>query len=185
MDYLHLYQTNGHQTLQGVENMWSCDFTWWIKNIESAQSQWLWSPKNSTYRSACPLNHVVLGHVTNWIHFISTYESHMGSKIGRLLTYYKRLPPLKSHNTLITWPTWVQVTDWKKYISTLTRFMASNFDRLLTLERIFRTQMLKVSPASCTFFSFFYCTVFLDRLAKFVYFPSIVALGMRDQYWTY
>ena len=37
----------------------------------------------------------------------------MGTKLGKMMTYYERLPFLKSHYCLITWPTWGKVTNWK------------------------------------------------------------------------
>ena len=37
----------------------------------------------------------------------------MDTKLGKIMTYYERLPFLKSHYPLITWPTWGNVTNWK------------------------------------------------------------------------
>ena len=55
------------------------------------------------------------------------------------------------HDPLIKWLTWGHVTVWKIYISIFIRFISNKLGRLLTLEKIFITQTLKLSPTSCSF----------------------------------
>ena len=49
----------------------------------------------------------------------------MDTKLGNVLTYSERLPPLKPHDCLIKWPTRVHVAVWKFFISTFLRLMAT------------------------------------------------------------
>ena len=77
----------------------------------------------------------------------------MDTKLGKDLTYSDRLPFLKPHDLLITWPTLELCINLKKYISTITRRMTSNPRWVLTHGRKFTTQMFKSSSTSCNFFS--------------------------------
>ena len=56
----------------------------------------------------------------------------MGIKLGKMLTHCERLSPLKSHDSLITWPIWSYETIWKMFISTSTKVMATKLGRMLT-----------------------------------------------------
>ena len=50
------------------------------------------------------LDHVVSkGHVTNKICCICTTTRPMAIKLGKVVSYYKELPRIKSHNPLNTW----------------------------------------------------------------------------------
>ena len=70
--------------------------------------------KNPTHKVAWSFIHLVLlGHVRNWILYISIYRRPMYTKLGKLLAYCEMLPHLKSHDPLIKWPTWDHVTIWK------------------------------------------------------------------------
>ena len=86
---------------------------------------------------------VMLGHVTNNIHYISTCRRPSDTKLGKVLTNCDRLPHLKSCDFLITWPTQGHATFWKKYISTFTRFM--DFKPSVTLGALYSTcPLLKI-----------------------------------------
>ena len=37
----------------------------------------------------------------------------MGTKLGKMVTYHKRFPNIKSRDPLIAWPVWYHVTKWK------------------------------------------------------------------------
>ena len=83
-------------------------------------------------------------HMTNKIH-ISTCRRCIHTTLGKVLTWYNRFPNMTLWSTI--------------YISTFTRFIANKLDLLLTLGRIFSTQTLKSSSASCfkcNFLTFFY-----------------------------
>ena len=41
-------------------------------------------------------------HVTNKIHYFSTYRKHMDTKLSKVLTYCEKLPSLKQHDPLPT-----------------------------------------------------------------------------------
>ena len=67
---------------------------------------------------------------------------------GLLITWSSpRLPLLKPHDPLITWPTG-HVAILKIYISTSTRHMATKLSTVLTSRRRFSTQTFKSSPTS-------------------------------------
>ena len=65
----------------------------------------------------------------------------MDTKLGKVMTYCERLPPLKPYDPLK-----------KIYMSTFTRLMATKLGKALTLGRRFSTQTPKSSPTSCFFF---------------------------------
>lgn len=71
--------------------------------------------------------------MTNYLHYISTCIGIIGSKLGNVATFCERIPPLKSHASLITWPTWGKVTNWKKNISFFTRLMTAKLDMMVIL----------------------------------------------------
>ena len=49
-------------------------------------------------------DHVVLqGHVNYFSCCITTITRTMGTKLGKVVTYCKKLQPVKSHNSLNTW----------------------------------------------------------------------------------
>lgn len=54
-----------------------------------------------------------------WINV--TNKIHVFTILGKVLTHYWRISPLKSHNTLISWPIRGYMTIWKMYISAFTR----------------------------------------------------------------
>ena len=63
----------------------------------------LWWPR--THNVTWALYLVVLwGHVTNWNHYISTTRVSIAAKLGRMITYFDGLLPIKSFDPLITWP---------------------------------------------------------------------------------
>lgn len=98
------------------------------------------------------------------------------TKLGRVLNYYLRLPPLMSSDLLITWPTWCQMTNWKIYISTLTRLMVTKLGRAL---RRFSTQTLKLLPTSCSPSQ----QCFFGRIYEgFLFVSLIVSQDTCDQY---
>ena len=82
---------------------------------------------------------VLCGHVTNKVHG-STWKRPMDTKLGKVFTYCEKFPPLKPHDSLITWP-----KKFKYYILIFTRFMTPKFDRILTSGRRFSTKMLRSS----------------------------------------
>ena len=43
-------------------------------------------------------------HVTSENHYISITTVHMAAKFGNIVTYLDKLPPVKSHDSLLTWP---------------------------------------------------------------------------------
>lgn len=65
-------------------------------------------------------NHVVLwGHMTNNIRYISSCRRTVNTKLGKVVIYREKLPPLNvwSHDhPLIRWPMWDQVAN-RKYLS--------------------------------------------------------------------
>ena len=88
---------------------WSCKIMWYIKNIESPLSKYLWSGwwNNAiapNHKVTWPFNHVVLGgYLTNYLRYISTYRRSTDTKLGEEVTYCERFSILKSHDLLITW----------------------------------------------------------------------------------
>ena len=73
------------------------------------------------------------------------------TKLSRMVTWltmYERLPLIKPHHSLITWPTWGHMAFSKVYISTLAILMAIQLGRVLTSRRSFSTQTLKLSRTS-------------------------------------
>ena len=57
-----------------------------------------------TYKFTWPFDHMVLqGHETNKNHFMFTSIVPLATKLGTMITYLDRFPPLKSHDSLITW----------------------------------------------------------------------------------
>ena len=106
---------------------------------------------------------VLWGNATNEIHYIPTCICSLDTKLGNVLTYHERLPPLK-----ILWskrPTWGHMTNWKICISAFARLMTTKPGRMLALRMRFTMWMLTLSPSSCHFFLFSF-TLFCNRLAK-------------------
>ena len=95
------------------------------KNI-SPPSHCLWSQEVSAYshktrilthKLACSLNEVVLwGHVTNYIHHISTCERPKNTILGKVLTYSERIPYLKSHSQSVFFRTRGKRRKREKYL---------------------------------------------------------------------
>ena len=81
------------------------------------------------------------------LNHISNCRRPMGTKLRKVSTYCEKLPHLKSHDPLITRPTWVHATNWKNHASTFTKHMVTKF--VLTSRRRFRAQTPKSSPTSC------------------------------------
>ena len=75
---------------------------------------------------------VMWGKVTNWKHWNSFITIPIVTRFVRVVTFYKKLPPLKSIDPLITW--------------------SCDFDLTYTICR-FRTQTPNSSPTSCCKFS--------------------------------
>ena len=122
--YFCLFWANGHQPLECGDSLWGA--------------------------STHSFKHVFTrGHIKHQKHYISTIPMPMFTRINRMVTFYEeltslstcrrpmdteldkvvsycyKLPPLKSHDPLITWPTWRHVTIWSIYIFTFTRLMAT------------------------------------------------------------
>ena len=150
----------GCPTITSHNPLYIClqEVTWQIKNIISPLSHVYGQEtynggevlqEASTYRFAWPLNEVFMwGHMTNYINHICRRP--MGTKIGKVLTYSKRLLSLNSHDSLITWPKSSHATIWKFYISLIIKFMASKRGRMLTYERRFSMQTLKSLSTCCS-----------------------------------
>ena len=136
----------------------SFEVTWQIKSIVLPLSQSLWSSNLSGWwdmvRSSLleirqtPQWGGLGDHVTNHIHYIP-----MDTKLGKVLTYCERLPLLKPHEHLITWPMWDHVIIWKIYISTFIRLKATKLGSVLTLQRRFSMQTLKSLPPYFNFWN--------------------------------
>ena len=57
-----------------------------------------------THKVTWPFEHVFLrDHMTNWRHNIFTTTMSIPTQLIRVLTYHEGLPPVKTHNPLITW----------------------------------------------------------------------------------
>ena len=91
---------NSHKPL----NMCSQEVTWQTKNISIITLLMRYQQIHITqgiltHKVTWSLNKVVMwGHVTNYIHYISTCRRPINTKLGKVLTYSKRLPYLKSHD---------------------------------------------------------------------------------------
>ena len=81
------------------------------------------------------------------MHYISTCRRPMNTKLGRVLTYFERLPSLKPNDSFLTWTTWGYLTVWKKSISTFTKLTTTKRGRVVTSEERLSKQMVKSSPA--------------------------------------
>lgn len=64
-------------------------------------------------------------HVRNQKIYISTSRKPIDNKLGKLVTYHERLPPVKSHDSSITWPMWGHAINCNSYIFTFIRLMAT------------------------------------------------------------
>ena len=94
-----------------------------------------------THTFICPFNEVIMwGHMTNWVHYISTSRGTMNTKLGKVLTYSERQPFFKA-----TWPfdhvTNVGSSDNLKIPKLL--------GRVLTYASRFSLQTLKSLSTSC------------------------------------
>ena len=97
---------------------WSCKAMWQTKIIISLLPKCLWpqtcqdgsSPwLAANHKVMQNFDHVVLsGHVTNKNHYISITREPWASKLGRIMTSFDGPLPTMSHNSLITWPRWIQ-----------------------------------------------------------------------------
>ena len=73
----------------------------------------------------------------------------VNTKLRKVLTYCKRLSPLKPHDSDHVSKMRSRENFGKIYISIFTRFMATKLGRVLTSGRRFSTQTIKSSPTSC------------------------------------
>ena len=104
-----------------------------------------------THKYAWHLNEVVL-----WDH-VTICRRCMDTKLGKLLTSYKRLPNMtlwsrklkRGHKTV-----------WKIYISTFVRFTAHKLGRLLAFGKVFSMQTLKSPPSFALFLSYMLLMIF-------------------------
>ena len=123
--------------------------TWQIKPIVSPLLQCLWSPKlaglwqatpiKSSYLTWRPPTHdvtwpfddvVLWNNVSNWSHYISITTVLVSTKLGRVLSYLKGLPPVKSHGSWVKWSCKIM---WQiKNIPTTTEAMVTKFGRAVT-----------------------------------------------------
>ena len=101
---------------------WRHDFASKIKNIKFSLSQCSWSLNVSLWRYTLRSSHSSTP-MTNYLHYISTCIGLIGSKLGNVATYCERIPPLKSHASLITWPTWGNVKNWQKKIFPFSQYL--------------------------------------------------------------
>ena len=86
---LHYHHAYGHNTYEGVgmsQGAPTHKFTWLLLEV------------------------IMWGHVANTFF---TCRRLMNTKLRKLLTFSERLPPLNSHDTLTTRPTWGHVTIWE------------------------------------------------------------------------
>ena len=90
----------------------SCKMTWKTKKVTYPLTQYLWLSiltggdvqwGVSFHKNARSFNHVVLqGHVNYFSCCITTTTRPMATKLGKVVTYYKKLNPIKSHSPLNT-----------------------------------------------------------------------------------
>ena len=78
------------------------------------------------------------------MHCISTCRRPIGQKLGKVVTYCDRLPPLQSYDLLIAWPTCGHLTTRKKFYLLVTKLF-----RVVTSGSRFRMQMPKSSTPCC------------------------------------
>ena len=83
------------------------------------------------------------------MNYISICRRPRNTKPGIVLTYHGRLPILKLHAPLSSWPMLRHVTIWKVYTFTSTRLIDTKLGAVLTSGRRFITQKLKSLPTSC------------------------------------
>ena len=126
------------------------EVTWQIINIISPLLQCLWLPLLSggwvTTRSFHPNILMTL----HWVGLVRSRDKldtlflglqrPIDIKLSKVLTYRKRLPPVKPHDFLVTWPTGDHVTAWKILTSIFIRLMITKLDRVLTSRRSFSMQ---------------------------------------------
>ena len=149
----NLLDINPHNPL----NIRSSQVTWQIKIYphhhnaygHKNTSGW-WHTSRSSHKFLWPLDELI-----SWGNrqIISIYRrSTMDIKPGKVLTYRKMLQPLKSHDSLIMWPTWDQVITWKIYISTFTWVRPKNLAGCWLRGRVLPWKCLKVtSPTKLVF----------------------------------
>ena len=101
------------------------------------------------HKFAWILNQLVLwGHVTNLINSISTRRGPMNTKIGKVLTYLDRLPPLKPHETYSPLDHEINVRprdNLKKIISPLSKKPLIFEHFCAKLKKIFGIKLFKLS----------------------------------------
>ena len=103
---------------------WSCKITWQTKIITYPLTQWLWLSVllqwEHAMRSSFPQSHQILwslvlqSHVKYISCCITTTTRSILTELGKVVTNYKKLQPLKSHNSLNMWSR--EVTWWIKNI---------------------------------------------------------------------
>ena len=100
-----LWSINSHNLL--IEC--SREFTWQIKITVFPLSQCLfsqdlpgwWHTVRSSHRGGHVWSRDKLS--TSYLHWMKTIDT---TKLRKVLSYCERLPPLKPHDSLITWSTW-------------------------------------------------------------------------------
>ena len=99
-------------------NIWLRKVAWKIKNT-SPLSQCLWSQNLSGWWDTAKSSHPYICMTPQWsglaklcYKLIIITRRPMDTKLGKVLTYRESLPPLKPHDSLITWLAWGLVTIW-------------------------------------------------------------------------
>ena len=71
-----------------------------LKRVVLYNKEW----RTSMDKVTKSLDHVVLqGHVTNWICHVSTTTRPLAIKLGKMVSYYRGISPIKSGNPLNMW----------------------------------------------------------------------------------
>ena len=102
---------------------------------------------------------------------ISTCRRPMDTKLGKLLTCSERIPSLRQHDSLITWPT-CHVIILKIYSFTNARLIANKPGRVVTYGKRFNMQTLVTD-----FLLHFTIKHFNNADNKYFYFPSNMLMG--------
>ena len=117
-----------HAIFNGSKHLWDSCFWWstFFLNYQNVYGHWTFYGGDIPQgllptKFEWQLNVLILWiNVTNKIH-VFTLRRPIGTILGKALTHYWRISPLKSHDTLISWPIWGYMAIWKVYISAFTR----------------------------------------------------------------
>ena len=128
-----------HYCITWSNNVWTqilCRFKPCLWRVRICNDENLWGRLQLEIRRKC-FSLVKHSAKTSHYHHISTCSKPMGTKLGKVVSYCRMLPPFKSHDPWITWLATCHLTNWKKIISTCTRLVTTKLGSVMNSWRKF------------------------------------------------